>query len=335
MKKPLWLIRLSKFEYWPWYIFYMPLVPYLFYLCIRAKSVTHFTACNPCMPHSGIKGESKYDILKRIPSRFVPDTFFIETKASVKEVLEKTALSKITYPFIAKPDVGERGKDVSLIRDVSSLKKYFAQPRAATIIQAYVDLPLELGIMYYRLPGAQKGKVTSVVQKAFLAVRGDGRARLHELIAQNERARFQYERLQNLFSQVWHKVLPDGETLVLENIGNHSRGTGFVNANHMITDLVNEVMDEIAKPIEGFYYGRFDLRCSSWPDLLARKNIYVLELNGLTSEPGHVYDPNYKLADAYRDILNHWKIASRISLENMRRGIKPSSLKAFLSVCVT
>ena len=60
-------------------------------------------------------------------------------------------------------------------------------------------------------------------------------------------------------------------------------------------------------------------------DLYKGENIRIMELNGASSEPGHIYDPSLSLFKAYKDLLNHWKRLADISNENIKLGIKPVS----------
>ena len=53
------------------------------------------------------------------------------------------------------------------------------------------------------------------------------------------------------------------EKVLLEPIGNHCRGTRFINFNHVINEDLNTAFDKISLPIKGFYYGRFDLKAKT------------------------------------------------------------------------
>lgn len=52
--------RLYRWEFWPPYIFYPPVILYIAYFGIRFRSLTLFTAANPAMAAGGFIGESKY-----------------------------------------------------------------------------------------------------------------------------------------------------------------------------------------------------------------------------------------------------------------------------------
>jgi hypothetical protein len=58
----------------------------------------------------------------------------------------------------------------------------------------------------------------------------------------------------------------------------------------------------------------------------------VLELNGVTSEATHIYDPGNSLLSALRDLMRQWKIAIEIGQRNRRNGVHPLSATAFLKL---
>jgi hypothetical protein len=322
--------RMAKFEFWPYWLFYFPAYFYGLFLALKAESFMYFSAANPGMKYGGVMGESKYKVLSAIPSAVVPKTLFFPTPQNADQMLSQADREGIDFPFILKPDVGERGKDVELIQNSDSLQAYLRDKNFDLVLQEFVPYELELGVFYHRMPDAQNGHVTSVVQKGFLSVKGDGRSTLGSLIKSNERARDRLDYFEGKYGKRFEDVLPAGKGLLLEPIGNHCRGTMFINANHLIDARLVEVFDKIALEIEGFFYGRFDLKVPCLEDLYAGKNIKVLELNGVSSEVAHVYDPNYKLLAAYRDIFTHMKYIYQISKKNHEHGVSYDSLKDFL-----
>lgn len=330
LNPPLWLIKLYKYEYWTWWIFFLPMAPYWLYLALRNRSLTYFTTVNPCIPDGGVFGESKMDILDLIHPQYLPNAIFIKPGETWEAVVQKLSKAKIAYPLIAKPDVGGRGFKVYKITHSDDLKAYLVAITQPVIVQEYINYELELGVMYARLPYETSGRITSVVQKEFLSVVGDGRSTVGELLANNERARFSMDELRERIREQWNDILPEGTKWQVQPIGNHCLGTKFVNANARINADLVRIFDQIALPIEGFYYGRFDLRVPNWDDLYAGRNVKILELNGATSEPGHVYDPNYRLWQAYRDIMYNMRIVADISAVNIQRGFKPTPLRKLI-----
>ncbi|MEQ9006519.1 MAG: hypothetical protein RLP12_01450, partial [Ekhidna sp.] len=67
---------------------------------------------------------------------------------------------------------------------------------------------------------------------------------------------------------------------MIEPIGNHCRGTKFLNDNHEINTELNQAFNQLAGQIPDLHFGRFDLKCKSYDDLKELKNFKILELNG-------------------------------------------------------
>ncbi len=316
---PLWFIKLTHYEYWAWQWFYYPLLPYIFYQAWRARSAAFFTTINPSFENSGFYAYSKKAVLDLIPKQYKPKTLTIRKDNDITVFFSKNQLE---FPLIAKPDMGERGKGVTKLFALGDFEKYHIQNvDNEYIIQEYAKERLELGVFYSRLPDDEKGMISSVTLKEFLFVTGDGISTLGELILNKVRARFQEGNLRERFANEWNFILPQGEEKELEPIGNHCRGTRFINANYLITKQLEYVFDDIARQIPGFYYGRFDLRVASIDDLYAGK-IKIMELNGANSEPTHIYDVSFGLFNAYKTIAWHWKRIADISIQTQRMGIK-------------
>ncbi|HLF34793.1 MAG TPA: hypothetical protein VI583_11165, partial [Cyclobacteriaceae bacterium] len=270
----------------------------------------------------GLLSESKNDILKLIPDHLTPDTIFCSYPASFDQVMESMAGKGMYFPVIGKPDHGERGWMVEKIGSKSELQKYISRIRTDFLIQEFIDLPHEAGIFYCRFPNREKGYVTSVVIKELLKITGNGVSTVREIIRQVPRASLQLRALEKRIPDQMNLVPLKGEVIELVPIGNHSRGTTFLNGNHLIDERMNHVFNTIAAQIHGFYYGRFDIRYASPEDLYTGTNIRILELNGAKSEPAHIYHPGYPILKAYKDLFRHWKILYGISVLNRKSGIR-------------
>lgn len=323
MRMPLFFVKVFNYEYWPWWLFYLPMTPYWIYQAIRAKSLTFFTAVNPGIEAGGFYGEHKTEIMKNISPEYLAKTIFIPFGTDF-EVLPKLLIdNNLQYPVIGKPNVGERGNSVAKIHSETELRAYHETANADYLIQEFITYSIEFGVLFSRMPNETVGKVSSLTLKEFLSVTGDGKSTIEELVLESTRARFQLEALQKRLGNSMQEVLPLGENRLLEPIGNHCRGTKFVNANHLINSQLHDVFTKVAKGFDGFFYGRFDMKVSSIEDLYEGKNIRIMELNGVSSDPGHIYDPRYYLWRAYRDLMWHWKRAANISIVNQKNGVKP------------
>lgn len=329
---PLFLVKVFNYEYWTWWLFYLPMTPYWIFQAIRARSLAYFTAVNPGIEAGGFYGEHKTEIMKNISPDYLAKTIFIPLGTAFEELPKKLNINNLTYPIIAKPNVGERGNSVAKIHSEEELRKYHTDTTEDYLIQEFITYSIELGILFSRMPNEKLGKVSSVTLKEFLTVTGDGKSTIEELILQSTRARFQLETLQKRLGENIKEVLSLGEKRLLEPIGNHCRGTKFVNANHLINNKLDEVFTKISESYEGFFYGRFDMKVSSIDDLYLGKNIKIMELNGVSSDPGHIYDPKYYLWNAYRDLMWHWKRAADISILNQKNGIKPLPFRDIIAI---
>lgn len=268
----------------------------------------------------GMFGESKFEVLEKVPARYKPATLLVERGTTKEGVIRMIRQANIQYPLIFKPDLGERGFMVKRVHSENEVDEYLSKMKHNFLIQELVDLPLEFGIFYRRFPSAKKGRVTSIVMKEMLSVTGDGQSTLQDLILTKDRAKLQWETLKEVYKHQLHQVLPAGETLQLVAIGNHCLGTKFLDGSHLINDKLSDAFDSISKQIDGFYFGRFDLRCATLDDLYHGK-VMVLELNGCGAEPAHIYHPGYSLFKAIKVLLEHWKNIFIIAQQNAKQGI--------------
>jgi hypothetical protein len=319
-------IKLRNWEYWPFGIVQFPLMIYWLWLALRARSLVFFSASNPGIVMGGMLGESKHDVLKKIPPQYIPKTILIKIPVSKEDVMEQMSRLGFSLPVIFKPDIGERGFMVKHIRTTEDIERYIKQISINFLVQELVDLPLEFGVFYRRFPSQENGEVTSVVMKEMLSVTGDGRATLQELILSKDRAKLQWEKLRITYHDRLTEIVPAEKKIELVPIGNHALGTKFLNGNYLINPKLSSTFDHISKQIEGFYFGRYDLRCASLDDFHEGK-IKIVELNGCGAEPAHIYDPDFKLYDALKVLFTHWKNIFEIAQENHKLGVKYISHK--------
>jgi hypothetical protein len=267
----------------------------------------------------GMFGESKINILRKLPLELIPKTMFVKLPTDAERVDQILQSEKFSYPVIFKPDLGERGYKVKRISSAADIQEYLKDLKSDFLIQELVDLPMEFGIFYTRFPSEKSGKVTSVTAKEFLSVTGDGKSTLEELILAEDRAKLQWEKLKITYKDRLPEVIANGRKMELVSIGNHALGTKFLDGNYLINGQLNATFDQISKQVEGFYFGRFDLRCSSIDDLFNGR-VKIMELNGCGAEPAHIYDPAFPLWKGLVVMLTHWKNIYLISRENHKRG---------------
>jgi hypothetical protein len=331
LRRSNFLIKLGSWEYWPFGVVQAPLFPYWIWLSLKARSLVF---SNPGILMGGMFGESKAEVLMKVPEHCKPKTALVHLPATKESVDELIRTNGFRYPVIFKPDLGERGWMVKKIRGIQDIEVYLQNIRIDFIIQEYVDLPLEYGVFYIRYPSEPTGKVTSIVGKEMLSVTGDGKKSLEQLILETDRAKLQYDVLKVLHADQWSRILAVDERFELVSVGNHCLGTKFLNKNQLITDRLSESFDMISQQIPGFYFGRFDLRTASEADL-EKGQVMVMELNGCGAEPAHIYQPGYSFWKALGVLFKHWHDIFRISAENHKRGVAYLSFSEARSIYKT
>ncbi|MEM7103943.1 MAG: hypothetical protein AAF502_12475 [Bacteroidota bacterium] len=331
LKDTPFFIKLLNWEYWSTAVVYAPAIPMWLYFSLRARALTFFSAANPAMKMGGLVLASKIDILNRIPEEFIPKTIFVDHKKLKVTDIERQMIEKdFTYPVIAKPDVGERGLKVQKIENSSDLTNYLESNAFDFLVQEFITLPNESGILYHRLPDASTGMITSVCLKETLKVTGDGVSSILELMEESPRAKLQINRMQESGKIRLDRIPEKDEILELEPIGNHNRGTMFLNGNHLIDEELTATFDMISLQMKDLYYGRFDLKYNTFEELKQGRNFKIMELNGVNSEPAHIYQPGYSIFKAYGDIYRHLKIIYAISKKQRERGISFIPFREFI-----
>lgn len=329
--------RIVRWEFWPPWVFYVPVVAYIAWLALKHRSVTLFTAVNPAMPASGFIGESKSEILQglRGAGKFVARWTILDASASLAPRLAVArafmAENGLSFPVVLKPDAGQRGYGVAIVRSESELEGYLSRLVEKTILQEYAP-GLEFGVFYYRYPHEIAGHILSITEKCFPVVQGNGKDTLERLILRDRRAvcmaRFY---LSKQAVRLWD-VPKAGEAIPLVELGTHCRGAVFLDGTWVKTPALEDIIDQISRSYRGFYFGRFDIRTPSAEDFRRGENFKIVELNGVTSEVTHIYDPKTSLVAAYKALFNQWRIAFEIGGQNRRRSVQPAGLRTLATL---
>lgn len=327
--------RRVRWEFWPRWAFYPPVVLYVIYLGIRYRGLTVFTAANPAIPAGGFVGESKSQILQGLKStgefvaRYRVLSHHLPGEEQLRQLRQFMAEEELSFPVILKPDSGERGNGVTIIRSEQEAQHYLAAARQDTIVQEYVT-GAEFGVFYYCNPGEGRGRIFSITDKRLLKLIGDGESTLEELILKDDRAmcmapfHFQKHR------EHLYEIPAAGEEVQLVEVGTHCRGALFLNGNGVLTPQLEAAIERVSREFEGFYFGRYDIRTPDLEDFKQGKNFKIVELNGVTSEATHIYDPGNNLFKAYRTLMQQWQIAFEIGAINRERGVKPAGVGELL-----
>jgi membrane protein DedA with SNARE-associated domain len=325
--------RWRHWEFWPAWMFYLPVAIYCVWLSIKYRGLTLPTSANPGIFSGGMVGESKMATLNDLmvsSSEFVAEAELIsgstaqERLGSIHDICRRR---QISHPFILKPDVGQRGAGIKLIRTEEQAMAYLSQTDAPLVLQRYAPGPHEIGVFYYRFPHEAHGHIFAITQKIFPILTGDGRSTIRELIWRDPRARYMADKYLHRFAGREDEVLPQGERLKLVEAGNHAQGCVFRDGMHLCTPALLARVNAISQKLVGFYIGRYDIRYSSEEELRAGENFQIIELNGAASEATSIYDSRNSLFDAYRTLFRQWDLVFAIGAANRRRGCAPTKLR--------
>jgi hypothetical protein len=330
----LMIARLSKWEFWPAWIFYPPVALYCVWQGIKHRSFSLPAVANLNQKNGGIVGESKIGILGELTAtspELTAEAFLIEAGSAATRLARISALClqrEIGMPFVLKPDIAQRGAGFKKIQSMEEVREYLSQVSAPLILQRYVAAPYEAGIFYYRFPGEPKGHILGITRKVFPCVTGDGIRTIRELIEADPRAQLIAHTYLKRFGAQAGRVIARGEQFRLVEAGNHCQGCEFRDGSELLSGELLAMLDSISQNLRGFFVGRFDLRYWSDDELRQGRNFQIIELNGAASEATHIYDSRNSLCSGYRTLFRQWRIVYAIGAAHRRLGFHPPSLYA-------
>jgi membrane protein DedA with SNARE-associated domain len=323
------IARWTRWEFWPMWLFYPPVAIHYLWLVVKYRGTMLPTVSNPGIFSGGIVGESKMETLRdlmRSSPEFTAEAELIagdSAEARLISLREICARRSISYPFILKPDLGQRGAGIKLIRNEAQAEDYLKETSAPLLVQRFAAGPHEVGIFYYRFPSESRGHIFAITEKIFPLLTGDGKSTLAELIWCDDRARFMAEKYLQRLGARQNDVLAKGEMQPLVQAGNHAQGCIFRDGMHLNTPALEARIDDISRKVSGYFIGRYDIRFTSEEDLRAGKNFQIIELNGAAAEATSIYDARNSLWSAYRTLFRQWDLVFAIGAENRRRGCAP------------
>ena len=108
----------------------------------------------------------------------------------------------------------------------------------------------------------------------------------------------------------------------LQGVSNFRDGTAEV------TPALADRVEQIARAIPHFHFGRIDARYESLSALRRGEGFTIIEINGVGSEATHVWGPDTTLRRAYSHLSFHYRAAFEIGRAMRARGHRPSGLRA-------
>jgi len=341
--------KVAKAERIPPLLFYAPLAANWVRLGLRYRSLTLPTAANPNIFTGGMWGETKSSYFLHVGAterQWIADFVLVERgtgpgslDADVGRASHALGEAGLEFPLVAKPDIGWHGHGVRRIDDTAALSRYIAQfPQGATLmLQRYVPHAAEAAVLYARLPGESAGRILSLTFRYFPHVVGNGRHTVRELIGMSERA--QWKSALHLGTDRSHcglaprdldRVPECGEVTRIALIGNQRAGALYRDGRRYITAALDARFDAIARSMNEFHYGRFDLRFASLEAFMRGEDFSIVEINGIGGEAVDCWDPRLGVGEVYRRLADQQRLLFLIGDTNRARGFHPTTARDFV-----
>lgn len=332
--------QVSFFEFWPTWVMYAPVALMWLVLSIRYRSLSLPLIANPHLPLSGMVGSPKTLLFEQASEKsrrwILPWIEHCVSNDSVevqtRQIIQKMAEHQLSFPIVAKPDIGCRGAGVKLLRDRQQLEGYIISypQNAVLVIQKLASWEPEAGVFYVREPNAKKGKIISLALKYSPYVLGDGQSTLAELIDSDSRASQLKDLYGERFSEQLDEIIEKDVPFRLVFSVSHCRGAIFRNAQEHITEALTEQLDTILSGFPDFHFGRLDVKFRSVESLRKGEDLEIIEINGASSESLHIWDRRTSFSTAVKALMSQYKKLFEIGDENRRRGHKTPGIFALV-----
>lgn len=324
--------RLIYKEFWPSLWIYSLMIPGFIYLIIKYRGLSYFLYCNPGIPNSGIVGESKDDldkILQSIPKKFLLTQVMVEKdKSDFFKVIQSINEKNILFPCYVKPVLGHRGLMVKKIKGEHELKDYYDNVKFDFIVQEFSSAEEEMGL--YFIKKRNEFSIFSITEKKFPYVIGNGKKSLKQLIMQDSYLKLFSPNYFKKHCNHWNTILKNNEKFLLTEAGNHNQGCIFKNGFRYNNEKLNNILNAILKNVEGINIGRFDLKYNLKANEIDEESIKIIELNGGSAEPTHIYDKDTSLYEMFSSLFQQYNYMCQVGKMNYHQSQLQWNLKSLL-----
>ncbi len=328
-------VRRSLLERMPKWLICIPLVVQWLWLALRYRSFSLPTSANPTITAGGLVGEGKLEYfagmgpiaLAATAPHCAIHTDVRHTGAELREFIKSAGLD---FPLVAKPNLGLCGYGVRLLANRAELLDYLADfpVDECVVLQQWLPQKGEAGIFYAREPGAEKGRIIGLTLRYFPRVTGDGWHTTAELIAKDARAKRVSKSARHHSKVDMDRIPKLGEVVRLATIGSTRVGGLYRDGAECITPQLSSAIDEIARDMQLFHFGRFDVRFDNLGDLRAGSGLSIMEVNGAGSEAIQAWDPATSVLAGFAMIFEKQRTLFEIGNAMRRKGFMPIGVQA-------
>ena len=324
--------RLTRPEFWPDWARHGPVVPYMVWLGLRHGSLTAFTAANPGLPLGGFIGERKAPLLDKLaadaPDLVPPHVLVTAAEPEERVAVGRRFVAANGWPVVCKPDVGQRAHGVVIARDADTLDRALATSRSDHVLQGFVP-GVELGLLYLRHPDSEVGRLAGIGRKESRVLVGDGRSTLRELVLSLPETLAQADVHLARLGVRAASVPARGEAVSLGEVGAHSGGARFSDAEDLRTPALEQAVERAGRALSDFHVGRFDVRAASL-DAVRAGEIQIIEVNGVGAEPVSLLDGSVGPLRLWAGMAAHRREAYAIGGWHARHGAPTSGIRGLL-----
>ena len=301
-------------EFWHPRLFEFPFYVYLGFLClIHRVAVPNLAKANSVLNHGEIGIGSKFHTQQQFDQHLFLPTAVLAANLDVNERV--TAIQSFAaahdYPVILKPDIGLVGKGIIKVTSEQSIHDHANKIDGEYLIQKFTPFQFECGIFYVRQSG--QSKITGINQKHFPTVVGNGKDNLQQLAENHYRYTHHWATFLQYFDL--EQVPAEGEEVCLSFIGSHTMGCKFTDDTHWLTPALEMAIFKVFETQPKFNFGRLDIKAGSREAML-RGEFVIIEINGVSSLPTHMFDPKYSLFEAYKIFFKHGRYLVNIAKEH-------------------
>lgn len=321
----------------------IPIVVQWLWLSLRFGGATVACAANPRITAGGMVGEGKLEYFDSMgplaraataPWAALHNGPGLDDAALHAAMHAAMAAAQLSFPLIAKPDLGLCGHGVRKLDSLAELRDYArAYPVAETIVlQRYLREEQEAGIFYSRDPHTGAGRIIGLALRSFPQVTGDGKASIGQLVRRDARLGRLCTSRRHQCGVDLARVPAQGETVRLATIGSTRVGGLYRDGAALITPALCAAIDAIARDMCGgqFHFGRFDVRFASDDALRLGRGFYIMEVNGAGSEAIEAWDPATGLLAGLAKVFAKQRLLFEIGAANLRQGAPRTGLLALM-----
>ena len=301
----------TRHEFWPHFILAVPLMIHFLWQAAVHRSFTLFTLANRGLgADGGVPAGSKFEHYEkflaeksdpavaaaRVKTVLVPVNETLDNRW--EKVLSLMEENGIAFPCVMKPEIGDGGVGVCVVRSREHLRNWLEVNPDAAVLQEYVG-GNEYEVIWSRRPGRREGRIQTVVQKDFVVIKGDGERKLEDLIWADDKAVSDGKLFSKINFRSAGKVLDAGETFALAPIGSRIRGANFVSRPELRAGTLADAIDRLADACGDVHYLVLDIRAANDEALAAGTGIRITGVKGAGATASTIFDGYVRMGMAY------------------------------------